>query len=380
MSLFHTLFASDRFAWPWAFWLLLIPALIAAWSLIRRFGAHRTGVVYSAGGRLDGIRPTLRQRVSGLPLVLRLIVLSLLIIALARPQHEMGRTKTSTEGIAMQLVIDRSGSMDEPMDFDGERRRRIDVVKEIATEFLVGNDGELGGREGDLVGIIAFASYADTIAPLTQSPELVAELLEPVEVARVQSESGTAIGDALSLALARLKRAEEELTRARRESDTDRPGERPADGSESDTGEFTDEFSIKGKAVILLTDGENNAGSITPLQAAGLAQDWGIRVYTIGIGEGRYRVFGGMRVPIGGGVDSATLSRVAEGTGGKFWLATDAEALREVYAEIDRLETTRIETQELTDYQEAFTPFAALALALLAIEVFVRTAVLRRAP
>jgi Ca-activated chloride channel family protein len=376
----NELFAFDRFAWPWAFWLLVIPAVIAAWALVRRFGAHRPGVVYSSGTRLDGIRPTLRQRLAGLPLLLRLAVLSLLIVAFARPQHELGRTKTSTEGIAMQLVIDRSGSMDEPMDYDGRRVRRIDVVKDVASEFLIGNGDDLKGREGDLVGMIAFASYADTIAPLTQSPELVAELLEPVDVARLRTESGTAIGDALALALARLKRAEEEIGAAQRELEAEAGVDAPASGSGESNASDRDTFTIKGKAVILLTDGENNAGSIQPMQAAALARDWGIRVYTIGIGEGRSMVLGGMRVPVGGGADARTLSAIADATGGKFWAASDAAALREVYAEIDRLETTRIETQQLTDYQEAFTPFAVAALALLALEVFFRTAVLRRAP
>lgn len=366
----------DRFAWPWAWWLLTVPAALIGLAIVRRFSRRRPSVMYSSAGRFAELSPTLRQRLSGVPLLLRIATLVLLVAALARPQHELGRTKTSTEGIAMQLVIDRSGSMDEPMNYDGRSVRRIDVVKEVATAFLVGDDDRLEGRAGDLVGMIAFASFADTISPLTQSPELVAELLEPVEIARLRSESGTAIGDALSLALARLKRAEEELDSARRSArseDTDAED----DAAEADADEA---FSIKGKVVILLTDGENNAGDIHPLQAAALAKEWGIRVYTIGIGEGRYISMGGRRFPVGGGVDAETLRAVAERTGGKFWLASDAEALREVYAEIDRLETTRIETQELTDYQEAFEPFAIAAFALLGLEIALRALVLRRAP
>jgi Ca-activated chloride channel family protein len=359
----------DRFASPWAFWLLAIPATLAIVAIIRgRRSAPRPSLVYSAQHRAASLAPSLRARFVGAPLLLRILALTLLILALARPQDEMGRTKTSTEGIALQLVIDRSGSMEEPMRFGGTAMSRLDVVKRVASEFLVGNDAELAGRAGDLVGMIAFASYADTVAPLTQSPELVAELLQDVQIARLRSESGTAIGDALALALARLKRAEEEIGSSRAD-----PSPTDADAPESDT------FSIKGKAVVLLTDGENNQGDIDPMQSAALAERWGIRVYTIGIGEGRFIELGGRRIPTGG-VDGRTLQAIADRTGGKFWLASDAEALREVYAEIDRLETTLIETEELTDYEEAFTPFALAGLVALALEIFVRTAVLRRAP
>ncbi len=363
----------DRLEWPWALWLLAIPALLAAATLIRRLARHRPlhpGLVYPADAAASEIAPTLRARLTALPTLLRLATLVLLVLALARPQYELGRTRTSTEGIALQLVIDRSGSMDEPMTFEGETMNRLEVVKRVASEFLTGNENDLKGREGDLIGAIVFGTYADTIAPLTQSPALVAELLQKVEVATIRSEQGTAIGDALALALARLKRAEEEIGAAN--ADEQREDDDPTNDNDS--------FTIKGKAVILLTDGESNQGDIHPLQAAMLAANWGIRVYTIGIGQGRYIEMGNQRIPIGGGVDGRTLNDIAERTGGKFFMATDAEALRGVYAEIDRLERTTIETQELSDYQEAFTPLALAALALLGLEVFVRTALLRRAP
>lgn len=363
----------DRLEWPWALWLLAIPALLGAGAIVRRLARQRPlhpGLVYPADAGASAIAPTLRARLTALPALLRLATLVLLVLALARPQHEMGRTKTSTEGIALQLVIDRSGSMDEPMTFEGETMNRLEVVKRVASEFLTGNDDDLKGREGDLIGAIVFGTYADTIAPLTQSPALVAELLQKVEIATLRSEQGTAIGDALALALARLKRAEEEIGAAKAEDQAE----------DDDPGDDQDSFTIKGKAVILLTDGESNQGEIHPIQAAMLAADWGIRVYTIGIGQGKYIQMGNQRIPLGGGVDGRTLNEIAERTGGRFFMATDAEALRGVYAEIDRLERTTIETQQLADYQEAFAPLALAALALLGLEVFVRVAVLRRAP
>ncbi len=371
----------DRLEWPWALWLLAIPALLAAGAIVRRLARQRPlhpGLVYPADAGASAIAPTLRARLTALPALLRVATLVLLVLALARPQHELGRTKTSTEGIALQLVIDRSGSMEEPMVFGGEQMNRLEVVKRVASEFLTGNDDDLKGREGDLIGAIVFGTYADTIAPLTQSPALVAELLQKVEVATLRSEQGTAIGDALALALARLKRAEEEIGAANARDE--RKNRRADDDPTNDPSDDQDTFTIKGKAVILLTDGESNQGEIHPIQAAMLAADWGIRVYTIGIGQGKYIQMGNQRIPLGGGVDGRTLNEIAERTGGKFFMATDAEALRGVYSEIDRLERTTIETRELADYQEAFTPLALAALALLALEIFIRAAVLRRAP
>jgi len=180
---------------------------------------------------------------------------------------------------------------------------------------------------------------------------------------RRRAEDGTAIGEALALGAARLRKAEEEVRRR--------------------SGSASDDFEIRGKIIILLTDGANNAGAIDPLEAARLAGEWGIRIYAIGIGEDRASALGGLfndlRMRLGG-VDERTLEGIAEATGGAFYRATDGASLREVYREIDRLEKSRIETVEFTNIDERFAPFAAAAACLLAMEVFLTCTLLRRLP
>jgi len=203
------------------------------------------------------------------------------------------------------------------------------------------------------------------VAPLVRDHAALVELIEPLQTAgRVNQEDGTNIGDALALAVARLRRAEREVAAA--------AGADPA---------ADPDFEIKSKVIILLTDGENNRGQVDPLTAARLAADLGIRIYTVGVGEqSRIINFGGIPVRQPSGVDEGLLGTIAEATGGRFFMASDADALRQIYATIDELETTEIETSELTRYEEEFAPFAVWALALLVLEAALRTLVYRRLP
>ena len=262
-----------QFAQPWAFLLLaLLPA--ALW-----FGLHKRalpGVRFSSTRSLRSSRPTLRQHLAVTPLVLRLIALCLVTVALARPQVGVEFVRDVTKGIAIEIVVDRSGSMAAEMSYDGERLTRLDVVKSVIEEFVNGGKGELGGRPNDLIGLVAFARYADTVSPLSLSHGAIKGFLDTVEIVNRQEEDGTSIGDAIALAAARLHRAGQ------------------------DTGE---DYEMKSKVIILLTDGQNNAGKRKPLEAASLADDWGIKIYTIGIGGGESfaavsSFFGTHRVPI----------------------------------------------------------------------------------
>ena len=233
-------------------------------------------------------------------------------------------------------------------------------------QFLMGNGEELGGRPNDLVGMVAFARYADTMAPLTLGHGALLRFLDQVRLVTRRAEDGTAIGDALALAAARLQTAEEDLARYADES-----GEK--------------EYEIKSKIIILLTDGQNNFGERTPEQAAQLAAQGGIKVYTIGVGgeDGVSTVrtlFGNFKVPTGSRVDTGPLQRVAEMTGGLFRMADSDEALREVYAEIDELEKSNIESVRYIDYRELFVPFAIAALCLVMLEVLLSATVFRRIP
>ena len=351
-----------RFAAPQAF-LLLPLLLLVAWFYLRR---GRTATVrFSSLRHVGTLGRSVRLWARPLLPVLRLAALALLIVAIARPQTSRSETRMSTEGIALEMVVDRSGSMRAEMDFEGERLNRLEVVKRVFTEFVVGNGDDLPGRPHDLIGMIAFARFADTAAPLVRAHDALVQFVQGTKIVQFRAEDGTAIGDALALAAARLKRAEEDIARW------------------TENG-AADSFKIKSKAIILLTDGRNNAGDMTPGQAAALARDWGIKIYAIGIGGGEEFItvrtpLGTVRVPTGG-MDEATLRTVAEVSGGRYFVAADGDALRNVYREIDRLEKTEIETLEFAQHDEAFLPYALAAGLLLLSEIILSNTWLRRAP
>jgi len=346
--------------------LFLLAMPVLAWAMRR--GSRGRGLNFSSVARPATIRPTWKVRARWLPPGLRLFALVMLIAAAARPQQTSGDVRTSTEGIAIQLVLDRSGSMEEPIHVGGQQVRKIDVVKRVVTDFIRGDQDSLRGRAGDMVGVIAFARYSDTLSPLARAHEPIIESVNQLQTAhQVRTEDGTAIGEGLSLAAARLKRAEEEVLRAA-----------PKDGRKA-------EFTIKSKVIVLLTDGQNNAGDVSPHEAAALAKQWGIRVYTIGVGAGERLVqmqglFGDRQVPVGNAVDEGLLTAIAESTGGKYWAAEDGEALRRAYAEIDALEKSRIDTTQFTNYTEKFAVFAFAAAAALVLELLLTCTVLRRVP
>lgn len=344
--------------------LVLVP--VAAWALSRRRGAGG-GLSYSAAARAAALPRTWRVRLRWLPGALRLVALALLVVAIARPQETSGQRRTNTEGIALQVVMDRSGSMREPIEFEDEEWSKLEVVQRVLSAFVLGDGKGLKGRPGDMIGLIAFARFADTISPLARVHGPLVEAAKQVQVASTRAEDGTAIGDALSLAAARLKRAEEEVARAQRGS-SGRP-----------------EFTIKSKAIVLLTDGQNNAGEASVDEAAALCKQWGIRIYAIGVGAGeRFAVmrglFGDQRIPVGSGIDERTLRAAAEATGGRYWPAEDGESLARAYAEIDAMEKTRIEVREFTSVRERFVPLVVAALGLVVLESLLGATVLRRSP
>jgi len=194
-----------RFASPWLFLVLLaIPVIL--FYLSRRGGPG--SVRFSSLGNVKMAGRSRRQQLSILPLVIRIVAIGLLVTSLARPQMGREKVKDVTKGVAMQMVVDRSGSMGAEMDYRGRRFNRLEVVKRVFEEFVVGNNENLSGRPNDLIGMIAFARYADTMAPLTLGHGALLRFLETVQIVRRKSEDGTAIGDAIALAAARLKTAE----------------------------------------------------------------------------------------------------------------------------------------------------------------------------
>jgi len=265
-----------------------------------------------------------------LPFYLRLAAAALLLVALARPRLGYAWEQSLTEGIDIEIVLDVSGSMGSE-DFQPENR--LEVAKEVVKEFIA-------GRTGDRIGLVVFSGTALTQAPLTTDREMLRFLVDSVELGSLSR--GTAIGVALATAAARLQDSEAES-----------------------------------RVVVLVTDGVSNAGEIDPRSAAALCDGLGLKVYTIGVGTER-----SAPVPVGLGdpargrpivervvrrmpVDEGLLREIAERTGGRFFRATDPEALADVFEEIDRLETTELEVKRFVRYREAFPPLAWGGLALL---------------
>jgi Ca-activated chloride channel family protein len=348
-----------RFQSPW---MLLLLALVALAALLRRRGRFRAALRFPSVSLARAVPPTWRQRLAGLPVAFRVAALVLVVIALARPQMGTERVVETSRGVAIEMVVDRSSSMGAELLYRGRPANRLEVALDLFREFVAGGRG-LAGRPSDLIGLVTFARYAETVCPLTLSHETLLGFLPTVKLVEVESEDGTAIGDAVALAAARLRTAEETLARQaapRRE------------------------YEIRSKLIVLLTDGENNAGVRTPLEAARLAASWGIRIYAIGIGGQAPPVmetpFGRYSLPVGPQVDEETLRSLAETSGGRYWIAADAEALRAVYAEIDKLEKSDLEAARYLNFRELFAPFVLAALALVAAELVLNSLVWRRIP
>lgn len=311
------------------FLLLLMAVPVLAWWAFRK--RKTTAVVFSDTGGIQDLPRTWKQRLSWLPAVLWIATVVLLIVALARPQEGRKQTVNESEGIAIEMVVDCSGSM-RAMDFqvDGQPVDRLTAVKDVAGKFIVGSEG-LDGRFSDLVGLVTFARHADGISPPTLDHPFLVSQLNQAEIVTDRNEDGTAIGDAMSLAVEKLTALND-----------NRDGE------------------VKSRIMILLTDGENNAGDVDPVQAAELAATLGVKIYTIGVGtKGQAPVpvidpFTGrqqlrmMEVNI----DEETLTKVAELTGGNYFRATDTASLAAIYEQIDQLEKSRVEEKQYVDYRE----------------------------
>ena len=352
-----------NFSTHWAGLLLLaIPLLLLVQWRLRRRGSLR----FSSTGHAAHAGRSWRQHILLIPTALRILVLVLLVAALARPQKGKEQIRIVSKGVAIEMVVDRSSSMESEMDFGGKTLNRLEVVKKVFSEFVQGNDDELEGRPNDLIGMITFARYADTACPLTLAHGAVLSYLDSVNLVELDSkENSTSIGDALALAAARLKTAEETLAKQ--------------------TEKNTEQYEIKSKVIILLTDGRNNSGKRLPREAAQLAKEWGIKIYAIGVG-GEVGIvtestpLGDRKVARYRGVDMNTLQEVVRATGGGCWRAEDAESLRAIHEQIDEMEKSEIESVRYLDYRELFVPFALAALGMLALESLLSCTIFRRTP
>jgi Ca-activated chloride channel family protein len=355
---------------PW-FFLLLLLLPVVAWRLWSR--SRDVAVPFSSTQFALDLRPTWRQRLAWVPAVLTLAAVALAIVALARPREGREQTIVDADGIAIEMVVDRSGSM-QAMDFqiDGQHVDRLTAIKNVAGRFIQGDDTThenegLSGRVSDLIGLITFAGFADAITPPTLDHAFVMAHLNHQDIVSRREEDGTAIGDAISLAIEKLNR----LDNRKKEK-------------------------VKSKVLILLTDGENNAGEIDPVQAAELAQKMGVKIYTIGVGT-RGSAPVPVRNPFTGrqdiqwvevNIDEDALTKIATTTGGKYFRATDTQSLAAIYHEIDQLEKTSVEARHFVDYRElaiqashvgawSVPPLVLIALGLLSARVLLSNTVFR---
>ena len=327
-----------QFESPYYLWLLVLLVPISGYYIWRTLWGGAS-IQFSSTDALRRAPRTLRYYLRHVPFALRTTAFALLIVAFARPQDVERLSHSNTEGIDIMLSIDVSGSM-LARDFKPDR---ITAAKEVAGSFIA-------DRYGDRLGLVVFAGEAFTQSPLTTDQGTLQTLVSRIRSGLI--EDGTAIGNGLATAINRL-----------RESDA------------------------KSKVIILLTDGVNNRGSITPMTAAEIAQAQNIRVYTIGVGsEGMapypaIDMYGEMTfIQQKVEIDEKTLQAIAEMTGGRYFRATDKEKLQAIYDEINQMEKSKVEVTERYLYHELFAGWLLAALALLIIEFLLSSLLLKRIP
>ncbi|MBQ1927326.1 MAG: VWA domain-containing protein [Proteobacteria bacterium] len=294
-----------------------------------------------------------KARTAFIPPFLLSVAFIMFCIALAGPRISGGVVHKHKEGISIMLVIDKSGSMEAlDMSREDKEQNRLEALKEVLDDFINGNGSTLRGRPDDAIGLVSFALYPDSDCPLTLDHLTLMELIRDVQIAD-RDESATAIGDAIGLATERLR---------------DAPG--------------------KSKVMILLTDGVNNAGYEDPLETARMAAQFGIKIYTIGIGTNGVapiymtNPFTGRRsitqTPVE--LDEASLTEIAEMTGGEYFRAKDRTGLEDIYEKIDQLEKTKISEDRTLHYDEKYELSLLIGMILALLGVILKVTYYRRSP
>lgn len=329
------------FAHPWILLLLLLLP-VAAWQRRRR--TRDAAFLYSSLNLVRGVAALTRSRAASTLRGLRWLALALLIIALARPRIGEGEVTVRASGIDIVVAMDFSMSMAaEDFQLAGKRANRVAVAKDVLRQFIE-------KRQGDRIGLVAFAGRAYVAAPLTLDHSFLLERLEQLRLGVI--EDGTAIGSGLSAALNRIR-----------------------------------DLPSKSRVVILMTDGQNNSGSVPPMTAADAAQALAVKVHTIGIGTRgtapypQIDVFNQVRyVPMEVNIDEELLQKISERTGGRYFRATDTAGFRQIYDEIDRLEKTETEVNRYEQFTEIFPWFAVPAFVLVLLEIALGHTVWRKLP
>lgn len=357
----------DAFRFYSWFWLLAAP-LVAGLVWRQSRPRRQPAAIFSSIADLKTLPITPLQKVrKTIPLMLT-IGLTLVVVALARPQSGRSESRISGEGIAIELVLDVSGSM-EALDFqwEGHDVSRLEAVQHVIREFVLGSSkSHLSGRKDDLVGLVAFGGYADSKCPLTLDHGALVDIVRALEIPRpirdrrgrvlneqsLREDLATAIGDGVALGIDRLRGAR-----------------------------------AKSKVMILLTDGANNAGVVNPREAATIAHESGIKVYTIGIGRNgpvpvpQEDEFGNrILVPAQFPIDEELLREMARSADGEYFHASDSTGLAHVYEQIDRLEKSKFEETKYSEYTELYPWFAGPGLGLILAIGILRETLFRSLP
>jgi Ca-activated chloride channel family protein len=330
-------FSDITFKNPELFWLLIaLPLMVYYFFSVKR--KTRPRILISSTEAFHRYTPTLRQRLVNLPIILRCITVTLIVVALARPQSSSKASNVTTEGISIITALDISESM-LAEDF---HPNRIEAAKKVATEFIA-------GRPNDLIGLVIFSGEAFTQCPLTSDHSVIMNLMKDIQTGMLAQ--GTAIGEGLATAVARVK-----------------------------------DSKTKNKVIILITDGVNNSGSVPPLTAGEIARTFGIRVYTIGVGTKGTAPYP-MQTPFGRQyqnvevqIDEQLLTQIARTTDGKYFRATNNKKLQAIFEEIDKLEKTKIEVTEFKRYTEEYLPWLLASFILFALELLLRYTWLKTLP
>jgi Ca-activated chloride channel family protein len=335
--------AGFRFQDPAWLWVALAAPLVLGAALLRERGGR--AVLFPGAARLARVSPGWRARLRTAPLVLAALGIVAGAVALARPQHGSLRENVTTRGVDVVVALDVSGSMAAE---DFQPRNRLTVAKEVVAEFVK-------RRKTDRVGLVVFAGRSLTKSPPTTDTAVLLRQLDDVRLQMLPD--GTAIGSGLATSLTRLRRSE-----------------------------------AKSRVIVLVTDGANNAGEIDPATATDMARAMEVRVYTVGVGRGgEVPMPVKVRDPFTGQtvermittevqIDLELLERIAERTGGEFFRATDPDSLRQIFARIDELEKSEIESQAFRRYRDLYPPVLLVAAALLAGAALLWAAGLRVAP
>ncbi|MCM1310374.1 MAG: VWA domain-containing protein [Bacteroides sp.] len=331
---------SVQFMHPHALWLLLLLVPLIAWYVVRRHKEPSLGVSTTAA--LTSVSGGWKAWLRHLLFALRCAAMACLIVVIARPQTHDSWNKTNVEGTDIVLVLDISGSMQAA---DMAKVNRLEVAKKVATQFV-------NGRQNDNMGLVVFAGESFSAVPLTSDRAMLANYIGGVKVGLISAD-GTAIGDGIASAINRIK-----------------------DGQ------------AVSKSIILITDGTNNAGVVAPETAAEIAKDLGVKIYTIGVGADTageavpYKDENGntiglyMTTPI----DDSSLRQIAGMTGGKYFAASSATALSEVFEEIDALEKTEFDVRNFSHTEDNYMMWAWLAFGFFALQLLLKLTVTRSIP